>query len=91
MRALRLVPLTALALVVASTMAQAAPFSDREINVIPPNHTRAVQADHVFGMAATAPQPASQRWPSCLQGDPACTAAGYPNLHYDREMMGMRY
>jgi hypothetical protein len=91
MRAFRLVPMTALALVVASTMAQAEPFSHREVNEIPPNQTRAASADVLFGMPATAPEARSERWPSCLQGPPACTAAGYPNLHYYREQQGLRY
>jgi hypothetical protein len=91
MLSIRLVPLTAVALVVASTMAQAAPFSHREINELPPNRTLAANADRAFGMQATAPYARSERWPSCLQGPPACTAAGYPNLHYSRETQGLPY
>ncbi len=91
MRSLRLIPITAAALVVASTLAQAAPFSHREINEIPPNRTVAANADHLFGMPATAPYARSERWPSCQQGTEACTAAGYPNLHYYREMQGLPY
>ena len=91
MRAFRLVPMTALALAVASTMAQAAPFAHREINEISPNRTLAANADRLFGMPATAPYARSERWPSCQQGTPWCTAAGYPNLHYYREMQGLAY
>jgi hypothetical protein len=94
MRAFRLVPLTAVALLVASTMAQAAPvpyFSHREINEVPPNRTLAANADRLFGMPATAPYARSERWPSCEQGTSWCTAAGYPNLHYYRELQGLPY
>jgi hypothetical protein len=91
MRSRRLMSMTAVAAVVASTMAQAAPFSHREINEIPPNHTVAANADHLFGMPATAPYARSERWPFCEQGPPWCTAGGYPNLHYYREMQGLPY
>ncbi|WP_047189967.1 hypothetical protein [Microvirga vignae] len=91
MRSLRFIPLTAIALVVASTMAQAAPFSHREINEVPPNRTLAANADRLFGMPATAPYAHSERWPSCEQGTSWCTASGYPNLRYYREMQGLSY
>jgi hypothetical protein len=89
MRAFRLVPIAAVALVAASTLAQAAPVSHSERNTIPPNRTQAASADHLFGMPATAPYARSERWPACLQGTEACTAAGYPNLHYYRELQGL--
>jgi hypothetical protein len=83
--------MTAIAFVVASTMAQAAPSSHRETNVMPPTSGQYASADRAFGMPTTAPDSRSERWSSCLQGEPACTAAGYPNLHYYRELQGLPF
>lgn len=30
----------------------------------------------------------NELWPPCMAGPPACTAAGYPNLRYMREIQG---
>ncbi|NIX75459.1 hypothetical protein [Microvirga terricola] len=37
-----------------------------------------------IGPAGTGPE----LWPPCYYGPPACTAAGYPNLNYYRELQG---
>lgn len=37
-----------------------------------------------IGPAGTGPE----LWPPCYYGPPACTAAGYPNLNYARELRG---
>ncbi|MGO4706599.1 hypothetical protein AB4072_12590 [Microvirga sp. 2MCAF38] len=34
--------------------------------------------------------PGPDLWPACYAGPPTCTAAGYPNLHYYREIYGGR-
>ena len=39
--------------------------------------------------AASAGYPKGDQWPHCYGGSPQCTAAGYPNLHYYREMQGL--
>jgi hypothetical protein len=91
MRSFRLVSGTAIAFVIASTMAQAAPTSHREHNVVPPTSQQYASADHAYGMPTTAPYARSELWPSCQIGTEACTAAGYPNLHYYRELQGLSY
>jgi hypothetical protein len=84
MRSFRLVPIAAVALLAVSSMAQAAPVHYR-------HHTISSQysgAAGPFGVPITAPYPSSELWPPCMQGPPTCTAAGYPNLHYLREIQG---
>ncbi|WP_157961306.1 hypothetical protein [Microvirga flavescens] len=47
--------------------------------------TGAIGSGPEYGFAE--PYPGSpELWPPCFEGPPACTAAGYPNLHYYREM-----
>jgi hypothetical protein len=88
MRSFRMVPTAAAALVLTSTMALATPSHySHSMTGTSVGHLYA-NADRAFGMPTTMPYPRSEVWPSCLQGPPACTAAGYPNLHYYNETHG---
>jgi hypothetical protein len=85
MRPLVLASTTLAALISLAPMAFAAPTHTHH-RVPPSHHTR-----YQMRMpAAPAGYPANELWPRCYGGD-ACTAAGYPNLHYWREIQGLPY
>jgi len=86
MLSLRFLSLAAAAFIAASTMAQAAPGSYHAM----PAHRLGLQPSGATLPPRTEPYAASELWPSCRQGPPACTAAGYPNLNYQREIGNMR-
>ena len=88
MRLFRILPTAAAALALTSTMALAAPSHHRHSMTGEPAGHLYANAGRAFGMPTTTPYPRSEVWPSCLQGPPACTAAGYPNLHYYNEKHG---
>jgi hypothetical protein len=84
MRSIALVSTAIVALVGMAPMASAA--TKHSIH-------RAQPRQMVYGeplSAPTAGYPRSELWPHCY-GGVACTAAGYPNLHYFREIEGLLY
>jgi hypothetical protein len=83
MLSLRFVSLTAVSLLAASSMAQAAPGMYH--HNVSAQQFRAQQSSTTIP-PRTASYAASELWTSCLQGPPVCTAAGYPNLHYQQEI-----
>lgn len=87
MRSLRLVPVTAVALMIASSVAQAAPASYHHHAMRQFANDQSANTTGRTWATPSASYPASELAPACLQGPPACTAAGYPNLHYYQEMM----
>jgi hypothetical protein len=88
MRRFGLLTTAALALVSMVSVASAA-----ETHRTHPRHAlpRVAMSDSLRMPTAGAPYPSGDLWPACLQGPPACTAAGYPNLHWYREIQGLPY
>jgi hypothetical protein len=89
MRSFGLLSTAAVALVSMVSVAAAADHTHR-------THRRHHSADVMTTGAVRAPARSasyqrSDLWPACLQGPPACTAAGYPNLHWYRETHGLPY
>jgi hypothetical protein len=87
MRSLRFLSLTAAAFLAASSMAQAAPVVYRHVV---PGHQAIVQQEGPAVVPRTEGYVSSEIWPSCRQGAPFCTAAGYPNLSYQRQIGAAR-
>jgi hypothetical protein len=87
MLSLRFVPLTAVGFIAASTMAQAAPSTYHHVM---PVHRFNLQQSRISIPPRTESYAPSALWPSCMQGPPLCTAAGYPNLNYQRQIGNAR-
>jgi hypothetical protein len=95
MRSIALVSTFIVALVGMAPMASAAPRN--HTHRVQPGYSTGsihrVQPGYVTGSvrrlpSATVGYPRADLWPHCY-GGPACTAAGYPNLHYLREIQGL--
>jgi hypothetical protein len=90
MRALGIVSTAAVALVSLVSVASAAVPN----TVHPANsghYTAGVSGNVERWPAASSPYPKGDLWPRCYGGEPQCTAAGYPNLHYSHELQGLPY
>ena len=87
MLSLRFASLTAATFLAASSMAQAAPRVYHHHVLAYQTGVQQLGTEIPPRTAGYAP---SELWPPCLQGSPGCTAAGYPNLHYQQEMGNIR-
>ncbi len=83
MRSIALVSATIVALVSMAPVVSAATKGNA--------HRVQLSSNTAYGVTLpvpTAGYPRNELWPHCYAG-PNCTAAGFPNLHYLREIQGM--